>query len=174
MHLRMWISVLVLLFLIPTFGYAGEVDALYVKAFQAARGGRVDFAFMYYNELDRTYPYSRYRDKVLFVRGEYYYQLPSYFEAAKHFSTLTRDYPQLPCSLFATAYLYKIAQATQDTASLERLKKDILAFEENDIFSKELKEYKYLSPLFNLYRMVIADDVIEFYKGQELFVSVVR
>lgn len=172
MRLKAWMIAAGLFLWIPASGYAGEADALYVKALQAARGGRVDFAFMYYSELERKYPNSRYREEALFAKGEYYYQLPGYAEAGKIFNTLIRDYPKSPSSLFALAYLYKIAEATQDTESLEQLKKDIVAFQQVGLIFKESKEYKYPSPLHSAYRAVVRIDTMEFYRGGELFVTV--
>ena len=58
MRTKVWVILAGLLLLAPVCGYAGEADALYAKGIQAARSGRIDFAFMYYNQLDREYPRS--------------------------------------------------------------------------------------------------------------------
>ena len=160
------------LFMMPLSGHAGEEDQLYRKAVAAARAGNTDFAFMYYSELDRDYPHSRYRDQALFAKGEYYYQLPGYPEATRIFQSFVQDYPNSDGKLFALVYLYKMAEAGQDQAALEEAKKEILTLRQVSLIFKESKEYKYRSASFQDYRAVFRIDKVEFYKGGELFATV--
>jgi hypothetical protein len=166
----------------------GEAQ-LYRKAVQAAKAGRTDFAFMYYNDLGRDYPYSKYREDVLFVQGEYYGQSRNYAESAKAFNVLIHEYPQSQGRLFALAYLYAMAQrekgieaiagryaeptvAARQEALSESLKKEILTFKQVGLVFTEFKEYTYRSPLYQTYKAVFHIDKVEFYVGGELFATV--
>ena len=172
MRTKVWVILAGLLLLAPVCGSAGEEDALYAKAIQAARSGRIDFAFMYYNQLDRDYPRSRHREQILFAKGEYFYELPAYPEAVKLFSVLLQEYPKSPAKLFALMYLYKIAEAGQDARALENFKKEVLTFRQVGLVFKETREYKYQSPFYRAYRAVFYIDKVEFYRGGELFAAV--
>ena len=172
MRMRVWIILTGWLLLVSTTGYAGEEDALYAKAIQAARSGRIDFAFIYYNQLDREYPRSRYREQVLLAKGEYFYELPAYIQAEEAFEKLFQEYPQSPGKLFILVYLYKIAEAQSNADSIENFKKEILTFRQVGLVFKETKEYKYPSPLYRNFRAVFYIDKVEFYRGGELFATV--
>ena len=167
-----WIILAGWLLLVPASGYAGEADALYARAIQAARAGRIDFAFMYYNQLDRDYPRSRYREQVLFAKGEYFYALPAYAQAAEIFEKVIAEYPQSPGKLFALVYLYKIAGAQGKADAIEDFKKEILTFRQVGLVFKETKEYKYPSPFSQGCRAVFYIDKVEFYRGGDLFAAV--
>lgn len=172
MRMRVWIILTGWLLLVPASGYAGEADALYAKALQAARAGRVDFAFMYYNQIDREYPRSRYREQVLFAKGEYFYELPACAQAREAFEKILEEYPQSPGKLFVLSYLYKIAEVEGKAASVERFRKEILTFRQVGLVFKETKEYKYPSPFYRNFRAVFYIDKVEFYRGGELFATV--
>jgi outer membrane protein assembly factor BamD (BamD/ComL family) len=172
MRSKAWIILAGWLLLVCAPGSAGEEDALYAKAIQAARSGRIDFAFMYYNQLDRDYPRSRYREQVLLARGEYFYELPAYIQAREAFEKLLEEYPQSPGKLFILVYLYKIAEADGKTDLIENLKKEILTFRQVGLVFEETKEYKYPSPFYRNFRAVFYIDKVEFYRGGELFATV--
>ena len=174
MRAKVGIILMGLLLLAPAYGYAGAEDVLYAKAIAAARSGRVDFAFMYYNQLDRDYPRSRYREQVLLAKGEYFYELPAYVEAKEAFEFFFEEYPQSPGKLFILAYLYKIAEAQGKTDRIENLKKEILTFRQVGLVFEETKEYKYLSPFLRNFRAVFYIDKVEFYRGGELFAAVAQ
>ncbi|MBI5416304.1 MAG: tetratricopeptide repeat protein [Candidatus Omnitrophica bacterium] len=156
----------------PAAGHAGVEDQLYKKAQAAAKAGQTDFAFMYYNQLDREYPRSRYRDQILFAEGEYYYQMPGYAQASRLFQALLKDYPDSDGKLFALVYLYKMAEAGRDQAALEEARKEILTLRQVGLIFKESREYKYRSASYQDYRAVFRIDKVEFYKGGELFATV--
>ena len=174
MRVRVWIILTGWLLFASTTGYAGEEDVLYAKAIQAARSGRIDFAFMYYNQLDREYSRSRYRDQVLLAKGEYFYELPAYVQAKEVFEKLLQEYPQSPGKLFILAYLYKIAAAEGKAELTENLKKEILTFRQVGLVFEETKEYKYPSPFYRNFRAVFYIDKVEFYRGGELFATVAQ
>lgn len=171
MRSKVWMVLAGILF-IPALGHAGEADALYAKAIQAARSGREDFAFMYYNQIDRGYPKSRYREQVLLAKGEYFYELPAYVQAKEYFEKLLEEYPQSPGKLFILAYLYKIAEADGKTDLIENLKKEILTFRQVGLVFKETREYQYQSPFYRVCRAVFYIDKVEFFRGGELFATV--
>ncbi len=173
MRLQAWTVLAVFLF-VPASGHAGEADALYARAIQAARSGQTDFAFMYYNQLDRDHPQSRYREQVLFAKGEYFYELPAYIQAKEDFQKILEEYPQSPGKLFIQAYLYKIAVAEGKADLVESLKKEILTFRQVGLVFKETKEYKYPSPFYRNFRAVFYIDKVEFYRGGELFATVAQ
>lgn len=172
MRVRVWIILTGWLLFASSAGYAGEEDVLYAKAIQAARSGRIDFAFMYYNQLDREYSRSRYREQVLLAKGEYFYELPAYVPAKEAFEKLLQEYPQSSGKLFVLAYLYKIAAAEGKADLTENLKKEILTFRQVGLVFEETKEYKYPSPFYRSFRAVFYIDKVEFYRGGELFATV--
>lgn len=145
---------------------------LYRKAVQAAKAGRTDFAFMYYNDMGRDYPASKYREHVLFAQGEYYGQSLNYAESTRIFNAFIGDYPESKGRLFALAYLYTMAQRQKDEALVENLKKEILTFKQVGLVFKEFKEYTYRSPLYHIYKAVFRIDKVEFYVGGKLFATV--
>lgn len=151
---------------------AGEEVQLYRKAVKAARAGKTDFAFMYYNAILRNYPQSEYREDALFALGEYNYQLPNYAEAARMFASFIADYPQSPGRLFALAYLYKIAKIQENQSLIDDLKKEILTFRQVGLVFKEFKEREYHSPLERIHRAVFHIDMVEFYIAGDLFAQV--
>lgn len=174
MRLRVWIILTGWLLFVSSTGYAGEADGLYARAIQAARSGRSDFAFMYYNQLDREYPRSRYREQVLLAKGEYFYELPAYVQAREAFEKLLQEYPQSPGKLFILAYLYKIAAAQGKADLAGNLKKEILTFRQVGLVFEETKEYKYPSPFYRDFQAIFYIDKVEFYRGGELFATVAQ
>ncbi len=156
---------------IPSVCAQGEAQ-LYHKAVQAAKAGRTDFAFMYYNDLGRDYPASKYREQILFVQGEYYGQSLHYAESTRVFNAFIGEYPESEGRLFALAYLYTMAQRRKDEPLIENLKKEILTFKQVGLVFKEFKEYTYRSPLYHTYKAVFRIDKVEFYVGGKLFATV--
>lgn len=169
---RIILLLILIISLLPPCAGASEEAALYSKAVTAAKSGQTDFAYMYYNSLARNYPQSKYREKVLFVQGEYCYQLPQYAKSKKALQEFIRDYPDSDGKLFALAYLYKIAEYEKDKTTVEKLKKEILIFKQVGLIFKEFKDYKYNSPLYHRYRAVFHIDNVEFYIGGQLFAKV--
>ena len=145
---------------------------LYRKAAQAAKAGRTDFAFMYYNDLGRDYPASKYREHVLFAQGEYYGRSLNYAESTRVFNAFIGVYPESKGRLFALAYLYTMAKHEKDEPLIENLKKEILTFKQVGLVFKEFKEYTYRSPLYRTYKAVFRIDQVEFYVGGKLFATV--
>ena len=109
--------------LAPVCGSAGGRGRALRQGHPGGAFRRIDFAFMYYNQLDRDYPRSRHHEQILFAKGEYFYELPAYPEAGKLFSALLQEYPKSPAKLFALMYLYKIAEAGQGCPAAREFKK---------------------------------------------------
>lgn len=145
---------------------------VYRKAVQAAKAGKVDFAFMYYNSLIEDHPQSPHREEALFARGEYSFQMHVYAQAQEALNAFLKDYPQSDGRLFALAYLYTIAESGDETSVVEDLKKEIVAFKQVGLVFKEFKEHKYRSPLYQNYKAVFHIDKVEFYREGELFARV--
>ncbi len=145
---------------------------IYRKAVQAAKAGRTDFAFMYYNALSRDYPESRYRREFLFAKGEYLFWMPNYQEAAATFEAFLNDFPDAEGKLIVLAYLYRIAQIQKDSARLEQIKKEVVNYKQVGLVFKEFKENQYLSPMHYAYRIVFHIDKVEFYREGGLFAEV--
>ena len=145
---------------------------IYRKAVQAAKAGKTDFAFMYYSALSRDYPDSRYRREFLFAKGEYFFWMPNYPEAAAAFEAFLKDFPDAEGKLVVLAYLYRIAQIQKDNARLEQIKKEIVGFKQVGLVFKEFKESRYLSPMHYAYRIVFHIDKVEFYREGGLFAEV--
>lgn len=145
---------------------------IYRKAVHAAKAGKTDFAFMYYNALSRDYPDSRYRREFLFAKGEYYFAMPNYQDAAAAFDAFLKEFPEDEGRLIVSAYLYRIAQIRKDKTRLTQIKKEIVNFQQVGLVFKEFKEKMYLSPMRHAYRTVFHIDKVEFYREGGLFAEV--
>ena len=142
--------------------FAENESQLYAKAVKAAKTGNPDFAFMYYNAIARNYPQSKYREQILFAKGEYFFQLPQYGQAAEMFKAFLTDYPDSNGKLFALVYLFRIAEFEKNKSQLNDLKKAIVTFKQVGFIFKEFKEYKNRSPLYRPYRAVFHIDKVDF------------
>ena len=153
-------------------GFVSDEVQVYSKGAEFAESGRKDFAFMYYNELLRSYPDSKYREQALFATGEYYFQVSEFCEAAVVFKEFLDVYPKSKKRLYAFAYLLSIAQRNQDEKSIEELEKKIIDLHRVSFVFREAKEIVYVSPLYQNYKTVIQIDKIQFYVEGELFAQV--
>ena len=104
-------------------GHAAEGGKLYAKAYKSAKAGDIEFAFMQYRSLLRNYPNSRFKKEALFAKGEYYFLISRYKEAALAFQEYIKDYPDSKGAVFALLYLFKIAEIKKDALVAENIKK---------------------------------------------------
>jgi outer membrane protein assembly factor BamD (BamD/ComL family) len=167
---RVWI-ILVLLWL-ATAGFAPSAVQVYSKAVEFARAGKEHFAFMYYNELLRNHPASKYREQALFATGEYYFQVSDFEGATTAFQAFLLEYPEAKERLYVLAYLLSIAQRNNNILSIEGLEKKIIDLQQVSFVFRETKEIAYRSPLYQNYKTVIHIDRIEFYLEGKLFAEV--
>jgi tetratricopeptide (TPR) repeat protein len=153
-------------------GLAPSAISIYSKATEFSKAGQSDFAFMYYNELLRNYPTSKYREQALFATGEYYYKVSSFREAAAAFTDYLGEYPGSEQRLYVLAYLLSIAQRGKDASTIESLEKQIIDLQQVSFVFREKKEIAYRSPLNQNYKAVIHIDRVEFYVEGKLFAKV--
>ena len=153
-------------------GFAPGAIQSYSSAVEFAKAGQVDFAFMYFNELMRSYPESKYREQALFAVGEYYFRISGLREAEEAFRAFLDEYPDSKQRLYALAYLLNIAEKNQDEISVQGLKKQIIDLQQVSFIFRETKDVVYQSALYQNYRAVIYIDKIEFYVEGELFAKV--
>ena len=168
-----------ILFLLTTFLflpglslYAGEGRQEYSLAIENAKSSNPDFAFMYFREILEKYPDSPYAQKSRFACGEYYYQVADYEDAFKMFKQYSLDYPASGEIQFVLAYLLEIARKKGDDSLAGKIEKDIITSRRLSFLFRDLKEYKYRSSLYKLYRAVYYIDKVEFYIDGELFVRI--
>ena len=153
-------------------GFGPGAVQVYSKGFEFAKAGYEDFAFMYYRDLLRNYPISKYREQALFATGEYYFRVSGFRDAAAAFRAFLDEYPDSKESLYAVAYLLNIAQRDQDAVSVQKLEKQIIDLQQVSFVFRETKEITYQSPLDQSYKVVMHIDKIEFYVEGKLFAKV--
>jgi len=164
-----WIVVCLLL---GITGLAYASSQIYSKAVKFAKSGQIDFAYMQYNKLLRTYPMSKYRDRALFATGEYYFQNFGFKQASEAFQSFIDEYPDSDERLYALAYLLSIAKKDSNESFAQSLEKQIIDLQQVSFVFRDSKEITYKSPLFQNYKAIIHIDKIEFYVEGELFAKV--
>lgn len=153
-------------------GFTSGAVQTYSRANEFAKTGQKDFAFMYYNDLLRSFPTSKYREQALFAIGEYYFRTSNSQGAAATFKTFLDEYPDSRKKLYVLAYLLSIAERNQDTRSVQDLEKQIIDLQQVSFVFRETKEITYQSPLYQNYKAIIHIDKIEFYVEGKLFAKV--
>ncbi|MBN1870457.1 MAG: outer membrane protein assembly factor BamD [Candidatus Omnitrophica bacterium] len=161
-----------LLLILGSLGLTSDVAQLYSRAFEFAETGKKDFAFMHFNELQRDYPTSGYREKALFAVGEYYFLISGFQDAEKTFRSFLDEYPNSKQRLYALAYLFNMAQRNNKGDVARELEKQIVDVHRVSFVFRETKEIAYRSPLRQNYRTDIYIDHIEFYVEGKLFAKV--
>lgn len=145
---------------------------IYRSARQYALQGWRDFAFMEYRKIIHGFPDSRHRPDALFAAAEYYYWAKDYPRAKEQFTAYLED-PRDPVkSLFATAYLYRIAGRDGNTAAVSGFIKDIITFQRQAFVFTSRKESPFVSPLGRECKAVYEIDRIQFFIEGELFAEI--
>ena len=136
-------------------GFAPGAIQAYSRAVEFAKAGQVDFAFMYFNELMRNYPESKYREQAFFAVGEYYFRISGLRDAEESFKAFIEEYPDSKQRLYALAYLLNIAEKNQDAVFVQALEKQIIDLQQVSFIFRETKEVAYQSALYQNYKAVI-------------------
>ena len=134
---------------------------LYGKAVEAAKAGRRDAAYAYYNSILRL-PQSRYHQTALFAKAEYFFLAGDFFSAKAAWNVFVQSYPDIPESLFALASCYYIARLHGDPEQMAGAKQQIVQFQQLSLVFRTSKEIRFLSPFLRRYRAVCSIDKIEF------------
>lgn len=161
-----------LLLLLQSKGYSQGDKNLYYQGIKAAREGEIDFAFIHFNKLLSDFPESKYREHALFGTGEYYFSNSLYGDAIRTLNKFINNYPESEARPFAIAYLLKLAQRKNQEDIVEKLKKELISFQQSSLLFRDFKELKYLSPLYKNYRALNFIDKIEIYIDDELFAKI--
>jgi len=175
MRLTPRIHIVILFFCVLSFSgvaFAGNTLKMFSMANQAARAGKLDFAFMHYRSILRDNPTSPYTDQALFALGEYLYIMTDYNQARDFFSQYLESQSQPEGKLFALVYLLKMALSEHETDIAQEIEKEILLWRQQTYIFKKVKEYSYRSPLFRKHKAVYSIDKIEFYIENEPFAKV--
>jgi outer membrane protein assembly factor BamD (BamD/ComL family) len=151
---------------------AQEEGGLYSSAIQEARAGNLEFSFIQLHTLVRTYPQSKYLENSLFAIGEYHFQENNLADAANAFSQLLEKFPDSKSTVFAMAYLLKIAQRREAAELVASLEKAIATFHKLSLVFRNSKAFTYRSAFLNKYKADYYIDKVEFYKDGELFAQV--
>lgn len=171
---RIWILFLLIFsfFLFPHVAYSQEDKDLYNQGVQAARQGKVDFAFMYFYRLLNDFPVSRYIDQAIFAVGEYYFSIGNKPDAIQVFNRLINNFPESEARPFAIAYLLNLVEKQGNGVVAEKLKKELIASKQLSLLFKEFEERKYTSPLNKNYRFLHFIDKVEIYIDDQLLAKV--
>ena len=152
--------------------WAQDEGWLYASAIRESRAGNREFSFLHLNSLVRTYPESKYLENSLFAIGEYHFQDKNFADAADAFSQLLEKFPDSRSTVFAMAYLLKIAQERGAEGLAASLEKAIATFHKLSLVFRNSKAFTYRSALRNKYKADYYIDKVEFYKDGELFAQV--
>jgi TolA-binding protein len=164
-------------FLILALSFSGTVFAqnegwLYGSAIKESRAGNKEFAFLQLFSLVRTYPGSKYLENALFAIGEYHFQNNNSIDASDVFSQILEKFPDSKSTVFAMAYLLRIAQDRDAGELAENLEKAIATFHKLSLVFRNSKEFIYKTAFGSKYRAVYYIDKVEIYKDGELFAQV--
>lgn len=171
------IRIVILGFLIMAACFRGMVFAqaeswLYTEAIKEANKGNYEFAFLNLHSLIETYPESKYLENALFTIGEHHFKDNNSAGAAEAFSQLLEKFPDSQSTLFALAYLAKIAQKRKAEELVSNLEKAIVTFHKLSLVFRDSKEFTYKSAFGNRYKAVYFIDKVALYKNDELFTLV--
>ena len=151
---------------------AGEDTNIRALAIQAAKSGRIDFAYMYYRAILNDYPNSPFAEEASFAHGEYFLMTSNDREAAATFNSFIQRYPQSKSKLFALAHLFQIAAREKNEELKKDLEKKIVNFKQLSLVFRDFKEYEFQSPFLRNYKAIFYIDKIEFYARGELFAKI--
>ena len=151
---------------------AGGDARLYAQARKMAKAGKIDFAFMQYAAILRDYPESRHAESAWFGTGEYHFLTKDYQQAKAAFESLLNQCPDSAGKLFALAYLWKIAVLQMDEAAAKNFEREMITYRQVSLVFRDRKEYRYISPLNNIFKAAIHIDKIEIYLEGELFAKI--
>ncbi len=152
--------------------FAQEESWLYATAVDEAKNGNYEFSFLHLHSLVSTFPESKHLENALFAIGEYHFRENNFADAADSFSQLLEKFPDSMSTVFAMAYLLRIAQARQLENLTADLEKTIATFHKLSLVFRNSKEFTYKSILQNKYKAVYYIDKVEIYKNGELFAQV--
>lgn len=141
---------------------AASGSYLYSKAAEAAKAGRRDAAYAYYNSILRL-PYSKYHKTALFAKAEYFSLSGDTLSAKSAWQAFLEQYPNdVPESLFAMVNGYHIARKGKNLADVEVMKQRIVQSQQLSLIFRKSKDFHFTSPFFRHYRAVYSIDKIEF------------
>ena len=151
---------------------AREESWLYSSAIAEAKKGNYEFSFLNLHSLVTNFPETKYLENSLFAIGEYHYKNNNSAAATDSFIKLLEKFPDSKSTVFALAYLLKIAQKRQDQYLTAKLEKAIATFHKLSLVFRNSKEFTYKSILLSKYRVIYYIDKVEFYKDGEFFAQV--
>ena len=157
---------------IATVAFAGEDGNLLQLGRYYVKTGQLEFAYMQFRGIVVQYPDSPYREEAFFATGEYFAKLANYKEAQIYFEQFLKEYPSSKYKIFALAYLYKIAETSDDAPAMEKLKNDIVTFHQVGLIFRDSKVFKQKSPLHRMHRAVIQIDKITIYCEGEILAEI--
>ncbi|MFA5260304.1 MAG: hypothetical protein WC450_03650 [Candidatus Omnitrophota bacterium] len=134
---------------------------LYSKAVEAAKEGRQDAAYAYYNAILRL-PHSKYHKAALFAKAEYFFLSGDTRSSKSAWNVFLEQYPDIPETLFALVNCYYIARKDNDLADVEAIKQRIVQSRQISLIFRKSKDFHFTSPFFRHYRAVYSIDKIEF------------
>lgn len=138
-------------------------SSLMAQASREVKNGQIEFALMRYRAILRNKPESKHTNKALFALGEYFFMHSNYEYAGDFFLQYVDSQKKSSKSLFALAYLLKIAQIKNDQALAQNYEQQIKSLYPQSFIFRDLKEYKYNSPLSRQHKAVYSIDQINFY-----------
>jgi outer membrane protein assembly factor BamD (BamD/ComL family) len=163
---------LILVLFFSGLAFAQEESWLYGTAIDEAKRGNHEFSFLQLHSLVTSFPKTQYLEKALFAIGEYHFMDNNFAEAADTFSQLLEKFPDSKSTVFAMAYLLKIAQRRGAEDLAAKLEKTIATFHKLSLVFRNSKEFTYNSIFQHKYKVVYYIDKVEFYKDGEPFAQV--
>jgi TolA-binding protein len=170
--IRTIFTLIILALSFVSLAFAQQESQLYSSAVAQFKVGNDEFAFLNLFSLIRSFPQSKYLENSLFAIGEYHYADKNYAGAAEVFSRIVEEFPDSKSTVFAMAYLLKIAQMRDDAELAADLGKAIATFHKLSLVFRNSKAFTYRSVSMKKYKADYYIDKVEFYKNGELFAQV--
>ncbi|OGX25352.1 MAG: hypothetical protein A3D10_01570 [Omnitrophica WOR_2 bacterium RIFCSPHIGHO2_02_FULL_48_11] len=171
MKYKSLISLLLFVLLSP-HAHAGEDAQRFALGKNFAKTHQMEFAYMQFRDIVIHNVGSPFREASLFATGEYFADISNFPEAITIFTQFLKEYPDSKAKIFVLGYLYKIAQETNDTEQLEKLKTDIVTLQQVSFVFRNSKDYQYRSPTHKQYRAVVRINQITIYNGSEILAEI--
>jgi TolA-binding protein len=170
--IRIILTLIILALSLGSLAFAQQESQLYSNAVAQFKTGNDEFAFLNLFSLIRSYPESKYLENSLFAIGEYHYADKNYAGAVDAFSQILEKFPDSKSTVFAMAYLLKIAEKREDGELAANLGKTVATFHKLSLVFRNSKAFTYRSMSMNKYKADYYIDKVEFYKNGELFAQV--
>lgn len=151
---------------------AGE-DVKFRKAAQSyVRKGNRELAYMQYRQILHQFPKSCFFSEAVWSEAEYLFLFGDVPGSKQAFENFLKNNPTGDASLFALAYLWKIAKEQRDSRAEAEIVQQIIKLQPVRLVFRNSQVRDYTSPLGRPHKAVLQIDKISFYVQGTLFAEI--